>query len=381
MRRVILAGTVATSLLTGAAAGLLLGVPLTAHSGERLASTTPKVSIAAAATAAAAAAVPAAATPVQTAAASTPAAVAAIAPAIASAAASTVHAKVSNSSPTGSAPASVNTKVAANAATDGTGGELAVVASALHMALSDLKSALAEGESLAQIASSAGMDPAKLIAAVVNDATAKVNAAVTLGRLSRAQADKIIAMLPGLVTDVVDHSFRHIDEGLAAGSQLPASLGSLGELASLGNFAKLGNLANPGSIPDLEKFADLGNMANLPKLGDLGGAGNFSSFFSKMFGSFGHLGNVSAGVGSQAGTGATVDPQTLISNLVSMATAAVNAALSSGLLTPAQATTILQSLTPTITELVHKLLDAGLNFENQAAGWASFASSWMGHHH
>jgi hypothetical protein len=376
MRRVILAGTVATSLVTGAAAGLLLGLPVTAHSGERLASTTPRVSIAAAVTAAAAAAVPAT-TAVQTAA---PAAAAAIVPAIA-AAASTLHAKVSTPSPTGSTPTSVNTRVAANAATAGEGGELAVVASALHMALSDLKAALADGESLAQIASSAGVDPAKLIAAVVNDATSKVNAAVTLGKLSRARADKIIAMLPGLVTDVVNHSFRHIGDGFGAGSKLPMSLGSLGDLASLGNFASLGKLGDPGNLPDLEKLADLGNMGNLPKLGDLGSAGNFSSFFSNMFGTFGHFGNVSAGAGSQAGTGANVDPQTLISNLVSMATAAVNAALGAGLLTPTQATTILSSLTPTITDLVHKLLDAGLNFGNQASAWASLASSWMGHDH
>jgi hypothetical protein len=191
MRRVILAGTVATSLLTGAAAGLVLGVPITAHSGERLASTTPKVSIAAAASAAAAAAAPAIAAPVQ-AAAPAPVAAPAIAPAVAPAA-SIVHANVST-------PASVNTRVAANT---GTGGELAVVASALHMALSDLKSALADGQSLAQIATSAGVDPAKLIAAVVNDATTKINTAVTLGTLARAQADKIMAMLPSLVTDVV----------------------------------------------------------------------------------------------------------------------------------------------------------------------------------
>jgi hypothetical protein len=367
MRRVVLAGTVATSLLTGAAAGLVLGVPITAHSGERLASTTPTASIA---TAAAAAGAPAIAAPVQAAPSSAPVAAPAIAPAVAPVT-SIVHANVST-------PASVNTKVAG---TDGTGGELAVVASALHMALSNLTAALADGQTLAQIATSAGVDPAKLIATVVNDATNKINTAVTLGMLARAQADKIMAMLPSLVTDVVNHSFRDIDEGLGAGSKLPVSLGSLGDLASLGNFANLGNLANLGKLPDLGKFANLGNMGDLPKLTEMGSAaGNFSSFFSNMFGSFGHLANVSAGAGSQAGTGATVDPQALISDLVSMATAAVNSALSAGLLTPTQANTILASLTPTITDLVHKLLDAGLNLGNEAAGWASFASSWMGHH-
>ena len=47
MRRAVLAGTVATSLLAGAAAGVILGMPVTAQSGERLASS-PKVSILAA---------------------------------------------------------------------------------------------------------------------------------------------------------------------------------------------------------------------------------------------------------------------------------------------------------------------------------------------
>jgi urease accessory protein UreF len=363
MRRVILAGTVATSLLTGAAAGLMLGVPVTAHSGERLASTTPTVSIAAAATAAAAGAVPAIAAPVQTAATSAPIAPPAIAP-LASA-----LQNVSTGSPTGSTPNSVNSKVAPTAIPTGTGGELSVVASALHMALSNLKAALADGESLAQVATSAGVDPAKLSATLVQDATSKIDAAVALGKLAQAQADKVLAMLPGLVTDVMNHTFSDIGQGFEAGSKLPESLGSLGDLASLGNFA---NLADPG------KLASLANMGDLPKLGDMGSAANFTSFFSNMFGSFG---NGSAGTGSQAGTGGTVDPQTLISDLVSMATASVNAALSAGLLTPTQANTILTSLTPTITDLVHKILDTGVNLGNQAAGWASFASSWMGHHH
>src|SRR5207249_2300084 len=133
-------------------------------------------------------------------------------------------------------------------------GELLVIASTLHMALSDIRSALAAGKSLAQIATSAGIDPNELIAAVVNDATAKINAAVSLGVLSREQADKIIAMLPGLVSGVVNHPFGDIGARLAPGSQMPESLGSLAKLASLGNFANLGGLANHA------KFADLGDL-------------------------------------------------------------------------------------------------------------------------
>ena len=92
-----------------------------------------------------------------------------------------------------------------------------------------------------------------------------------------------------------------------------------------------------------------------------------------MFGSFGNLG--------QANPGANIDPQALISSIVSMATDAVNAALSAGLLTQAQASTILAELTPAITSLVHTTLDASSNLQNQAAGWASLGSSWMAHLH
>jgi urease accessory protein UreF len=354
MRRAVLAGTVATSLLAGAAAGVILGVPVTAQSRDRLGSS-PKISIAAATVAALAAAVQAAAAPAASAvqadaAASAPSAAPAVAPA-----AATALAHVLTSLPARSNPDSTRAKGAESAGTGDEGSELSMIAAALHMALSDLKSGLAAGKSLAQIATSAGIDPNKLIATVVDDATSRINAAVSLGVLSRAQADKIIAMLPGLVSDVVNHSFGDIGAGLAPGSQLPASLGSLGKLAHLGDFAKIGN------------------VHDLPGMGKLDGIGDVKSFSSNMFGSFGNLG--------QANPGAKIDPQALISSLVSMATASVNAAVSAGLLTQAQATTILSNLTPAITNLVHKLLDAGSNLENQAAGWASLGSSWMAQLH
>ena len=372
MRRAVLAGTVATSLFAGAAAGVILGVPVTAQSGERVGSS-PKISIPAATIAAVAAAVQAAAAPAAPAVqadASAPAAAPAVVPVPA-----TAHAHVMTSLPARSNPGSTRAKGEESAGTEDEGGELSAIASALHMALSDLKSGLAAGKSLAQIATSAGIDPNKLIATVVDDATSKINAAVSLGVLTRAQADKIIAMLPGLVSDVVNHAFSDIGAGFAPGSQLPASLGSLGKLASLGNFANLGSLASHAKVADLGELQDLANMD------DHGDIGDFRTFFRNMFGSFGSLAKIPAGAGGQAGAGATIDPQALISSLVSMATAAVNAAVSAGLLSQAQATTILSNLTPAITNLVHKLLDAGFNLGNQAAGWASLGSSWIAQFH
>jgi urease accessory protein UreF len=296
------------------------------------------------------------------AAASAPAAAPAVVPA-----AATAHAHVMASLPARSDPGSTGAKGAESAGTEDEGSELSVIAAALHMALPDLKSGLAAGKSLAQIATSAGIDPNKLIATVVDDATSKINAAVSVGALSRAQADKIIAMLPSLVAHVVNHSFGDLGAGLGAGSKLPMSLGSLGDLASLGNFANLGKLAHLGN------FANIGNMDDLPGMAKLGGIGDFKSFFSNMFGSFGNLG--------QAKPGANIDPQALISSIVSMATDAVNAAVSAGLLTQAQASTILAGLTPAITNLVHTILDASSSLENQAAGWASLGSSWMAQLH
>ncbi|HEY2668489.1 MAG TPA: hypothetical protein VGK51_16790 [Actinomycetota bacterium] len=384
MRRAVLAGTVATSLLAGTAAGVLFGIPVAAQSGERQ-SSGPKVSIEAATVAAVTAALQAAAAqaaPAVQAAATAPAAAPLAVPAPAP-----VHAPAVTSLPARPNPDSTRVKGAESANTGDEGSELSVMASALHMALSDLKSGLAAGKSLAQIATSAGIDPNKLIATVVADATNKINAAVSLGVLSRAQADKIIAMLPGLVSDVVNHPFGDIGAGLAPGSHLPESLGSLGKLASLGNFANLGSLANhapeaPLKAPDKNKLADPGDLQDLANMSEHGDIGDVKNFFHNMFGSFGNLQKISAGTGTQAGAGATVDPQTLISSLVSMATAAVNAAVSAGLLTPAQSSMILSNLTPAITDLVHKLLDAGSKLENQgAAGWASLASSWIAQFH
>src|SRR5439155_16704312 len=131
-----------------------------------------------------------------------------------------------------------------------------------------------------------------------------------LGKLSRAQADKIIAMLPGLVTDVVNHAFNDIGAGFGPGSKLPMSLGSLGNLASLGNFAKLGSLAKHGDLADLGELQDLADMDDVPRLGDLSHMGDFSTFFRDMFGSFGSLGKISAGAGDKADAGTTVDLQT-----------------------------------------------------------------------
>jgi len=357
MRRAVLAGTVATSLLAGTAAGVILGIPVTAQSGERLGSG-PKISIEAATIAAVDAALQAAAAHAAPAApavqaASAPAAAPAVVPAPAAA-----HAHVVTSLPARPDPDSSRAKGEESGKTEDEGSELSVHrVCAPHGPLGPQVGSGA-GKSLAQIASSAGIDPNKLITTVVADATNKINAAVSLGALSREQADKIIAMLPGLVSDVVNHPFGDIGAGLAPGSQMPESLGSLGKLASLGNFANLGGLANHA------KFADMGDLQ--------------TNFFHNMFGS---LGKASPGAGGPAGAGATIDPQTLISSLVSMATAAVNAAVSAGLLTQPQATMILSNLTPAITNLVHKLLDASSKLENQAAGWASLAPSWMAQLH
>ncbi|HMC79799.1 MAG TPA: hypothetical protein VKO35_04540, partial [Acidimicrobiia bacterium] len=121
MRRAVLAGTVATSLFAGAAAGVILGVPVTAQSGERVGSS-PKISIPAATIAAVAAAVQAAAAPAAPAVqadASAPAAAPAVVPVPA-----TAHAHVMTSLPARSNPGSTRAKGEESAGTEDEGGEL-----------------------------------------------------------------------------------------------------------------------------------------------------------------------------------------------------------------------------------------------------------------
>ncbi len=69
--------------------------------------------------------------------------------------------------------------------------------------VTDLKA----GNSIAGVASQHNVSPQTVITALVNGADARINQAVTAGKLTSAQASLIEAKLPARVTKIVDHTF------------------------------------------------------------------------------------------------------------------------------------------------------------------------------
>jgi len=69
--------------------------------------------------------------------------------------------------------------------------------------LSDLKA----GQSIAEVATAHGVDPQTVIDKLVTDASARVDQAVTNGKLTAEQAAKIKAALPDRVTKLVNKHF------------------------------------------------------------------------------------------------------------------------------------------------------------------------------
>ena len=84
------------------------------------------------------------------------------------------------------------------------GANLGVVAATIGIPPADLRTALQSGQSIAAVATAHGVDPQKVIDALVKDQTAKLDQAVKDGKMTQAQADKLKAMLPQRVADVVN---------------------------------------------------------------------------------------------------------------------------------------------------------------------------------
>lgn len=81
---------------------------------------------------------------------------------------------------------------------------LTIAAKALDLTTAELKAELSAGRSIAQVAEAKGVDGQKVVDALVADATAVVEAAVTEGRLTRERADARIATLPTRMRELVD---------------------------------------------------------------------------------------------------------------------------------------------------------------------------------
>ncbi len=83
---------------------------------------------------------------------------------------------------------------------------LATAAKTIGISEADLKTALRNGQSLAQVAESKGVDPAKVITVLVEEAKAKLAEEVKAGRITQAQADERSADLQARVTEHVNRT-------------------------------------------------------------------------------------------------------------------------------------------------------------------------------
>ena len=83
---------------------------------------------------------------------------------------------------------------------------LDVVANALGITADEVRTALQDGQSLADLAVSKGKTAQDVIDAIVAEATTKINAKVTAGDLTQAQADTMIADLTRFATNFVNNT-------------------------------------------------------------------------------------------------------------------------------------------------------------------------------
>jgi polyhydroxyalkanoate synthesis regulator phasin len=85
-------------------------------------------------------------------------------------------------------------------------GMLQVSADTIGVSVDDLKTALKSGQSVADVANAHTVNPSDVITAIVNAGTAKIDQAVTDGKLTQAQADKLKGHLPKAADKFVNHT-------------------------------------------------------------------------------------------------------------------------------------------------------------------------------
>jgi len=85
-------------------------------------------------------------------------------------------------------------------------GSLDVAARALGMTAADLETALGNGQSLAAVAKSKNVDVQKVIDALTQDATSRIDAAVKAGKITQARADTARQNLATRITDFVNRT-------------------------------------------------------------------------------------------------------------------------------------------------------------------------------
>jgi hypothetical protein len=120
--------------------------------------------------------------------------------------------------------------------------DLSVAAGAIGISEADLTTALQSGKSLADVATANGVDPQKVIDALVADAQAKLAERVASGDITQAQADEIGAGLVQHITDLVNHTGGPGGPGCPGmdGSGPPADSGSSSGSSSSSSGTSLG---------------------------------------------------------------------------------------------------------------------------------------------
>jgi len=100
------------------------------------------------------------------------------------------------------------------------GASIEALAKALNLTPAQLKADLAKGMSIKQIATAQKVDLQTLINTLVNDATTRINQAVTKKLLTQQQADALIANLKTRITNLVNnglHGFGPFGGGMRGG--------------------------------------------------------------------------------------------------------------------------------------------------------------------
>ena len=120
--------------------------------------------------------------------------------------------------------------------------DLSVAAGAIGISEADLTTALQSGQSMADVATANGVDPQKVIDALVADAQAKLAARVASGDITQAQADQMSADLVPRVTDHVNNAGGPGGAGCPGmdGSGPPADQGSSSSSDASSSGASLG---------------------------------------------------------------------------------------------------------------------------------------------
>jgi urease gamma subunit len=90
------------------------------------------------------------------------------------------------------------------AAADGCGRGFAALAEAVGVSTGDLRAALRDGQTIAEVAEANGTDPQHVIDTLVANGTERIDAALADGRIDQATADERKAALPERATDLVN---------------------------------------------------------------------------------------------------------------------------------------------------------------------------------